>query len=56
MVRQLQRQYVELWVGVLREVYPAVAEPAARSAVHSVFGLLNSTPTWAAPAPCPAAR
>ncbi len=44
MVRQLQRQYVELWVGVLREVYPAVAEPAARSAVHSVFGLLNSTP------------
>lgn len=44
MVRQLQRQYVELWVGVLREVYPALAEPAARSAVHSVFGLLNSTP------------
>ncbi|MGC9500044.1 TetR/AcrR family transcriptional regulator [Streptomyces sp. WG7] len=44
LVRQLQRQYVELWVGVLREVYPAVAEPAARSAVHSVFGLLNSTP------------
>ncbi|WP_200306169.1 TetR/AcrR family transcriptional regulator [Streptomyces adelaidensis] len=44
LVRQLQRQYVELWVGVLREVYPGVAEPAARSAVHSVFGLLNSTP------------
>ncbi|MGW1673675.1 SACE_7040 family transcriptional regulator [Streptomyces sp. NPDC002324] len=44
LVRQLQRQYVELWVGVLREVYPALAEPAARSAVHSVFGLLNSTP------------
>ncbi|MDT0613300.1 SACE_7040 family transcriptional regulator [Streptomyces lancefieldiae] len=44
LVRQLQRQYVELWVGVLREVYPAVAEPSARSAVHSVFGLLNSTP------------
>ncbi|MEU4051882.1 TetR/AcrR family transcriptional regulator [Streptomyces olivaceus] len=44
MVRQLQRQYVELWVGVLREVYPELAEPAARSAVHSVFGLLNSTP------------
>ncbi|MEH0633902.1 TetR/AcrR family transcriptional regulator [Streptomyces bottropensis] len=44
LVRQLQRQYVELWVGVLREVYPGLAEPAARSAVHSVFGLLNSTP------------
>ncbi|WP_371580080.1 TetR/AcrR family transcriptional regulator [Streptomyces sp. NBC_01314] len=44
LVRQLQRQYVELWVGVLREVYPGLVEPAARSAVHSVFGLLNSTP------------
>ncbi|MET8979048.1 TetR/AcrR family transcriptional regulator [Streptomyces sp. NPDC004539] len=44
LVRQLQRQYVELWVGVVREVYPGLAEPAARSAVHSVFGLLNSTP------------
>ncbi|MEU9557131.1 SACE_7040 family transcriptional regulator [Streptomyces fumanus] len=44
LVRQLQRQYVELWVGVVREVYPAVGEPAARSAVHAVFGLLNSTP------------
>ncbi|MFF3498302.1 TetR/AcrR family transcriptional regulator [Streptomyces sp. NPDC003247] len=44
LVRQLQRQYVELWVGVVRETYPDLAEPAARSAVHSVFGLLNSTP------------
>ncbi|MFE2097191.1 MULTISPECIES: TetR/AcrR family transcriptional regulator [unclassified Streptomyces] len=44
LVRQLQRQYVELWVEVVREVYPALTEPMARSAVHSVFGLLNSTP------------
>ncbi|MET8831884.1 TetR/AcrR family transcriptional regulator [Streptomyces sp. NPDC004610] len=44
LVRQLQRQYVELWVGVVRDLYPALPEPAARSAVHSVFGLLNSTP------------
>ncbi|WP_405555569.1 TetR/AcrR family transcriptional regulator [Streptomyces sp. NBC_01171] len=44
LVRQLQRQYVELWVGVVREAHPALTEPAARSAVHSVFGLLNSTP------------
>ncbi|WP_129309054.1 TetR/AcrR family transcriptional regulator [Streptomyces sp. L2] len=44
LVRQLQRQYVELWVQVVREVYPGLREPAARSAVHSVFGLLNSTP------------
>ncbi|MFE2045880.1 TetR/AcrR family transcriptional regulator [Streptomyces sp. NPDC059477] len=44
LVRQLQRQYVELWVTVVRELYPSLPEPSARSAVHSVFGLLNSTP------------
>ncbi|GAA3303714.1 TetR/AcrR family transcriptional regulator [Streptomyces cinereospinus] len=44
LVRQLQRQYVELWVEVVRQVYPGLPEPTARSAVHSVFGLLNSTP------------
>ncbi|GAA2361680.1 SACE_7040 family transcriptional regulator [Streptomyces carpaticus] len=43
-VRQLQRQYVELWVEVVREVYPGLAERQARAAVHAVFGLLNSTP------------
>ncbi|WP_309061432.1 TetR/AcrR family transcriptional regulator [Streptomyces sp.] len=53
MVRQLQRQYVELWVEVVREVYPRLAEPAARSAVHSVFGLLNSTPHLARPGVLP---
>ncbi|GLP65637.1 TetR family transcriptional regulator [Streptomyces sp. TUS-ST3] len=53
LVRQLQRQYVELWVEVLREVYPALAEPAARSAVHSVFGLLNSTPHLGRPGSIP---
>ncbi|WP_149829321.1 TetR/AcrR family transcriptional regulator [Streptomyces tailanensis] len=52
-VRQLQRQYVELWVSVLREVYPGLAEPAARSAVHSVFGLLNSTPHLGRPGSSP---
>jgi AcrR family transcriptional regulator len=44
LVRQLQRQYVELWVGVVRDVHPALTEPEARVAVHAVFGLLNSTP------------
>ena len=53
MVRQLQRQYVELWVGVVREVYPELAEPTARSAVHSVFGLLNSTPHLGRPGSLP---
>ena len=53
LVRQLQRQYVELWVEVVREVYPDLAEPAARSAVHSVFGLLNSTPHLGRPGALP---
>lgn len=53
LVRQLQRQYVELWVEVVREVYPALTEPTARSAVHSVFGLLNSTPHLARPGSLP---
>ncbi|TGB06484.1 TetR/AcrR family transcriptional regulator, partial [Streptomyces sp. MZ04] len=44
LVRQLQRQYVEIWVDVVRKVYPALAENAARVTVHAVFGLLNSTP------------
>ncbi|WP_329117594.1 SACE_7040 family transcriptional regulator [Streptomyces sp. NBC_01465] len=44
LVRQLQRQYVELWVGVVREIHPTAPEAEARVAVHAVFGLLNSTP------------
>ncbi|WP_330175728.1 TetR/AcrR family transcriptional regulator [Streptomyces sp. NBC_01498] len=44
LVRQLQRQYVELWVGVVREIHRDLPEPVARGAVHAVFGLLNSTP------------
>jgi AcrR family transcriptional regulator len=44
LVRQLQRQYVEQWVGVVREVHPGPTEQEARAAVHAVFGLLNSTP------------
>ncbi|WP_314616179.1 SACE_7040 family transcriptional regulator [Streptomyces stackebrandtii] len=47
-VRQLQRQYVELWVPVVRELYPDAGEAEARTAVHAVFGLLNSTPHLAA--------
>lgn len=53
LVRQLQRQYVELWVQVVRDVYPELTEPAARSSVHSVFGLLNSTPHLGRPGALP---
>ncbi|GLF93582.1 SACE_7040 family transcriptional regulator [Streptomyces yaizuensis] len=44
LVRQLQRQYAELWVTAVRRLHPAVEEAEVRAAVHAVFGLLNSTP------------
>ncbi|MFJ2114078.1 TetR/AcrR family transcriptional regulator [Streptomyces sp. NPDC087850] len=44
LVRQFQRQYVELWVAVVRDLHPHIPEVRARGAVHAVFGLLNSTP------------
>jgi AcrR family transcriptional regulator len=43
-VRKAQRQYVEVWVGVLRELNPELAEADARLTAHAIFGLLNSTP------------
>lgn len=43
-VRKAQRQYVEVWVGVLRELNPDLAEADARLMAHATFGLLNSTP------------
>jgi AcrR family transcriptional regulator len=43
-VRKAQRQYVEVWVGALRELSPGLAEADARLTAHAVFGLLNSTP------------
>ncbi|MEE2855711.1 MAG: TetR/AcrR family transcriptional regulator [Actinomycetota bacterium] len=49
-VRKAQRQYVEVWVGVLRELNPELAEADARLTAHAVFGLLNSTPHSVKPA------
>ncbi len=43
-VRRTQRQYVEVWVSVLRELHPDLPEPAARVQAHATFGLINSTP------------
>ncbi|OBK48499.1 TetR family transcriptional regulator [Mycobacterium gordonae] len=43
-VRKAQRQYVEIWVGVLRQLNPDLAEADARLMAHAAFGLLNSTP------------
>lgn len=52
-VRRLQRRYLELWVEVVRQVHPALAEAEARVAVHAVFGLLNSTPHLSRPSALP---
>jgi AcrR family transcriptional regulator len=43
-VRKAQRQYVETWVDVLRQLDDSVTETDARLMAHAVFGLLNSTP------------
>lgn len=43
-VRQTQRRYVELWVGVLRKMDPGLDSTQARIAAHAAFGLINSTP------------
>ncbi|MFE4457266.1 TetR/AcrR family transcriptional regulator [Nocardia tengchongensis] len=43
-VRRTQRQYVEVWVEVLRKLHPELPEQAARVQAHATFGLINSTP------------
>jgi AcrR family transcriptional regulator len=55
-VRRAQRQYVEVWVSVLRELDTGLAETDARLMAHAVFGLLNSTPHSLTPADGKAAR
>ncbi|MEH3140866.1 MAG: TetR/AcrR family transcriptional regulator [Mycobacterium kyogaense] len=42
-VRRAQRQYVEIWVGVLRRRRSNLSESSARVMAHATFGLLNST-------------
>jgi AcrR family transcriptional regulator len=49
-VRKSQRQYVEIWVRVMRELDPTLDEGDARLMAHAAFGLLNSTPYSTKPA------
>jgi len=49
-VRRSQREYVEIWVRVLRDQQPALDEAEARLMAHAAFGLLNSTPYSTKPA------
>jgi AcrR family transcriptional regulator len=55
-VRKAQRQYVEVWVDVLRQLNNNLSEPDARLMAHAVFGLLNSTPHSVKPAGTKAAE
>ena len=48
-VRGSQRQYVEIWVRVLRRAGPGLDEADARLMAHATFGLMNSTPHSAKP-------
>ena len=43
-VRRLQARYVDIWVATVLDLWPGADPERARSAVHAVFGLLNSTP------------
>lgn len=43
-VRRMQREYVEIWVSVLRRLDRSLEESDARTTAHAAFGLMNSTP------------
>ena len=43
-VRSLQRRYVDLWAGRMREAEPGLGRAQARARAHAAFGLINSTP------------
>ena len=43
-VRRLQREYVEVWIGILSAVHPDRPEAELRVRAHACFGLINSTP------------
>jgi AcrR family transcriptional regulator len=43
-VRRLQREYLEIWVGILQRLEPTLPADVGRIRAHAVFGLLNSTP------------
>lgn len=55
-LRRTQRQYVEIWVTVLRELHPELPEETARVQAHAGFGLMNSTPHSATNATATRAR
>lgn len=43
-VRRLQREYVEVWIGILSVLHPERDHDDLRVRAHACFGLINSTP------------
>lgn len=43
-VRRLQREYVDVWIGVLGRLHPDRSADDLRIRAHAGFGLINSTP------------
>jgi AcrR family transcriptional regulator len=43
-VRQLQREYVDVWAAQLRRLHRGLRTDRARAMAHAAFGLINSTP------------
>ena len=43
-VRSLQRAYVDVWAGRIRQLHPHQGLDEARAMAHAAFGLINSTP------------
>lgn len=43
-VRQLQREYVDIWAAQLRRLHRGLHTDRARAMAHAAFGLINSTP------------
>lgn len=43
-VRRLQREYVEVWIGILEAMHPERDGDELRVRAHACFGLINSTP------------
>jgi AcrR family transcriptional regulator len=43
-VRQLQREYVDVWARQLRRLHRGLRTDRARTMAHAAFGLINSTP------------
>ncbi len=43
-VRRLQREYVEVWIGILSALHPDRGRDELRVRAHACFGLIHSTP------------